>query len=197
MDALNDILDLAADWIFGGVVIPLMKALASLISLCFAPLSGASPALQVCVAALVGALLSMGLTRMRKGKAGTTAAKRFKERLSAKQQAREIDDKTVRSAVYKGLDREADEAYEHLMLDKFFEMGITYLFPMFLFLLWVEYHAFTPDHLEALTGSRGLMLPGISQAIGAGALYLYLYNVTLITTALGRWGVKKVKGNKG
>jgi len=196
MDALSDMFDLAADWLFGGVVIPLMKVLAKLISFCFTPVSGFSPVVQVCVAALFGALLSILLTRLRKGREATDAEGRFKERLAAKRSAREIDDKAVRSAVYKGLEREADEAYEHLMLDKFFEMGITYLFPMFLFLLWVEYHAFSPDQLEVLTGSRGLVLPGISQVIGAGALYLYLYNVTLITTALGRWGVRKVIGNR-
>lgn len=194
MDALSDLLDLAAEWIFGGVVIPLMKALASFISLCFLPVSGLSPAWQVGVAALVGALLSMGLTRMRKKGASTWAEGRFKERLAAKQRAREIDDNTVRSAVCKGLESEADEAYEHLMLDRFFELGITYLFPMFLFLLWIEYHAFSPDQLEALTGTRGIAFSGISQPIGAGALYLYLYNGVLITATLGRWVGKRGKG---
>lgn len=138
----------------------------------------------------------MLLTRLRKGKEASEAEGRFKERLAARQSAREIDDKAVRTAVYKGLDSEADEAYEHLMLDKFFELGITYLFPMFLFLLWIEYHAFTPDRLEVLTGLRGLALPGISQAIGAGAFYLYLYNFILITAVLGRWGAKKVMGHR-
>ena len=192
MDFLNDIFDLAAEWVFGGVVIPLMKFFASFISLCFTPISGLSPVWQVCVAALAGALLSMMLTRLRKGSASTEAEGRFKDRLAAKRNARAIDDKAVRTAVYKGLDQEADDAYEHLMLDKFFELGITYLFPMFLFLLWIEYHAFSPDQLEVLTGGRGLSIPGIPQLLGAGALYLYLYNVVLITTALGRWGMKKV-----
>jgi hypothetical protein len=187
---------MGAEWIFGGLVIPLMKCLASLISLCFAPVSGLSPAWQICVAALLGALLSMVLTRMRKGGAVTEAEGRFKERLAAKRSVREIDDKAVRSAVYKGLDQDADEAYEHVMLDTFFEMGVTYLFPMFLFLLWVEYYAVSPDQLAVLTGRPGLVLPGISQTIGAGALYLYLYNFTLITAALGRWGMKRATGRE-
>ena len=193
MDALSNILDLVAEWVFGGVVIPLMKGLASLISLCFTPVSMLSPAWQVCVAALLGALLSMLLMWVRNGAGASEAEGRFKERLAAKRSARVIDDKAVRRVVCKGLDQEADDAYEHLMLDKFFEMGITYLFPMFLFLLWIEYHAFSPDKLELLTGSTGLLIPGIPQAIGAGALYLYLFNFVLLTTALGRWGVRKVR----
>ncbi|MCG8471014.1 MAG: hypothetical protein MI742_04055 [Desulfobacterales bacterium] len=196
MEAINDLFDLAAEWIFGGVVIPIMKAVAAFISLCFTPVSSLSPSLQVTLAAFLGALLSMGLTRLRLDKGSKKAEKRFKERLEAKKSAGDIDDKTLRTAVYKGLDQEADEAYEHLMLDKFFELGITYLFPMFLFLLWIEYYAFSPEQLKILTGIDGLKLPGISQPIGAGALYLYLYNFILITTALLRWGVRRARARR-
>ena len=68
MEAINDLFDLAAEWIFGGVVIPIMKAVAAFISLCFTPVSSLSPSLQVTLAAFLGALLSMGLTRLRLGK---------------------------------------------------------------------------------------------------------------------------------
>ena len=196
MDALSEILDIVTQWLLGGVVIPFMEGLASLMSLCFLPVSGLSPAVQVGVAALLGALLSILLTHLRKGRLATESEGRFKERLGARKNAGEIDDKALRSAVYKGLDQEADEAYEALMLDTFFEFGMTYLFPMFLFLIWVEYHAFSPDRLEMLTGMRGLLLPGISQAIGAGTLYLYLYNGVLMSVSLGRWGMKKVRRRK-
>ena len=191
MDALNDILDMAAEWLFGGVILPLLMAVARFISLCFTPISSFSPVFQISVAAVLGAFLSMGLSRRFKGQNAKASEARFKERLEAKKSAGDIDDEALRKAVSKGLDREADEAYEHLMLDKFFELGITYLFPMFFFLLWIEYHAFTPEVLQGITGADGLILSGIDTPIGAGTLYLYLFNLILITVALGRWLIRR------
>ncbi len=90
-----------------------------------------------------------------------------------------MDDKNLEKVIRKGINRSADAIYEKIVLDKFFEMGISYFFPLFFFLIWLQYSLFTPERLEDLTGSPYAWVTDSGLRLSSAYVYLFSFNIIL------------------
>lgn len=136
----------------------------------------------------LGALLSGILARRYDFKREKRLQKEFNERLSTLKYTDAIADRKLEKIVRSGIHQAADEVYSQILLDRFFDMGISYLFPLFFPLIWLEYSRFTPEKLKALTGSSYVWTTGSGLHFSAAWLYLCCFNAFL----LGSWLIRRV-----
>jgi len=172
-----DAFDAFFDWLYNNLVGPLLHGVAALLSLLISPLSGYPPRTQIAAVALFGAVLSKILSKRFKAKREQVLQQEFKEKISSLEYTKYVENDELERVVRKGINESADEVYEKIILDKFFEMGISYFFPLFFFLIWLQYSLFTPEKLKVLTGSPYAWVTASGLKLSAAYVYLFLYNI--------------------
>ncbi len=101
------------------------------LSLLVSPISSYTPCTQIIIVSVFGALLSRILARTFRAKREKVLHEQFKEKLSTLKHTKNVDDKNLEKVIRKGISRSADAIYEKIVLDKFFEMGISYFLTSF------------------------------------------------------------------
>ncbi len=180
MDTFYDLFDTFFYGLYDNLVVPVLHWLSLALGLLLLPVSRFSPAVQIVYISLLGALLSRLLARRFKTRREKALQAKFKEKLSALKYTDAVDDPKLEKVVRHGIHKDADKVYETIILDKFVEMGITYFFPLFFFLIWLEYGVFTPQQLKMLTGSPWAWQTASGLNFSAAYLYLYSYNIVLL-----------------
>ncbi len=175
MELINNFFDL----IYDGVVLPCVHFISFILNAIFLPVSSLAPKYQVIVIALVGALISRSLGKYFKIEREKRLTKDFKSKLEMLGHTRALEDEKLEKVVRSGIHSAADEVYEKIITDKFFEMGVTYLFPLFFFLIWLQYDRFAPEKLMAETGQAYVWVTGSGLNISAAYLYLFAFNIFL------------------
>lgn len=197
MDVLNDLLDRLFAILYDNILLPVLHGVAAFLDLLISPLAGHAPALQIAVVAVVAAVISRLLAHRFKSKREKQLQAAFKAKLGDLKHTRELGDARLEKVVRKGLHQEADQIYEKIVLDKFVEMGISYFFPMFFFLIWLEYSRFTPEALQRLTGSPFAWETASGARLSAAYTFVWVFNISLLVLwllELGvRWGLRKTK----
>jgi len=187
-DSLLDILNTLFDPLYEHLIVPCLLALSALLKMLISPLGSLEPRTQIVIVALLGAILSRILANRFRSKREKKLAIEFKEKMANLKYAHDIQDKKLRAVVKKGMSQDADKVYENILLDKFFEMGISYFLPLFSLLIWLEYDYFTAENLKAATGSPYAWVTESGLQLSAAWLYLYAYNIF----ALAFWFVEFV-----
>ncbi len=180
MDSLYDLIDSFFYGLYDHLVVPVLHWLSLALGLLLLPVSTFSPAVQILYVSILGALVSRLLARRFKTKHEKALQAQFKEKLSALKYTGAVEDPKLEKVVRHGIHQDADKVYETIILDKFVEMGITYFFPLFFFLIWLEYGVFTPQQLKILTGSPWAWQTASGIHFSAAYLYLYGYNIALL-----------------
>lgn len=186
MELLDQIFFLLNDWI----IAPLLRLLTWLLSVMATPISGLSPITQTLIVALVAAVISLLLSIRFSSKKERQLKQRFDKRLSSMKNTGGISDKKTRTVVRKEISQQADQVFEQMILDKFIAMGIYYFTPMFFFLIWLEYDLFTPEYLQAQTGSRYLYDSGSGGGLTAAYCFLWGFNGFLLVLHLAKAGLR-------
>ncbi len=187
-----DAFDPFFDWLYNNLVAPLLHGVAALLGLLISPLSGYPPHTQIAVVALFGAVLSKIFSKRFKAKREQVLQQEFKEKISSLGYTKYVGNDEIERVVRKGINESADEVYEKIILDKFFEIGISYVLPLFFFLIWLQYDLFTPEKLKALTGSPYAWVTASGLKLSAAYVYLFLYNILLLAFWLMELAVRVV-----
>ncbi len=175
MELINNFFDLVYD----GVVLPCVHFISFILNVIFLPVSSLTPKYQVFIIALVGALVSRFLGKYFKIEREKRLEKEFKSKLEMLGHTRSLEDEKLEKVVRSGIHNAADEVYEKIITDKFFEMGVTYFFPLFFFLIWLQYDRFTPLKLMNETGQAYVWVTASGLNISAAYLYLFAFNIFL------------------
>lgn len=184
MDTIYDLFDAFFYGLYNNLVVPVLHWLSLALGLLLLPVSTFSPAVQIVFISFLGAVLSRLLARRFKTRRERTLQAKFKHKLSALKYTDAVDDPKLKKVVRHGIHQDADKVYETIILDKFVEMGVTYFFPLFFFLIWLEYGVFTPQQLKILTGSPWAWQTASGLNFSSAYLYLYSYNIVLLVL----WG---------
>lgn len=190
MDNIIEISDKLFDGIYHGLIDPLLAGISFLLNFTFSPLAFLSPVIQVCLIAVIAAFISILLARRFRSKREKTLREDFKNRLASLKTASSIADKSVKKIVRRGINQQADTIYEKIILDKFSEIGVSYFFPMFFFLIWIEYDLFTPEKLELLTGSSFILITESGTQVSAAYLFIWFFSGFLFTYYLLSAGLR-------
>ena len=182
------------DFLYDSIIIPALHLIDTFLNLLISPLSGYPPLIQILVVAVFGALLSRILSNKFKAGRKKELNKEFQEKISSLKYTKYVGDNKLRRIVRKGINQSADETYEKIILDKFFETGISYFLPLFFFLIWLEYSLFTPETLISLTGSPYAYVRGSEVKLSAAWVYLYSYNIILAGLCVIKLIVRFVSG---
>lgn len=180
MDTFYNLFDTFFYGLYYNLVEPLLGWISRALGLLLLPVSTFSPAVQILFISLLGALTSRLLTRRFKAKHEKALQAKFKQKLSNLKYTASVKNRKLEKVVRHGIHQDADKVYETIILDKFVEMGITYFFPLLFFLIWLEYSAFTPQRLQALTSSQWAWQTASGLKLSAAFLYLYGYNFILL-----------------
>jgi hypothetical protein len=175
MDVFNVFFDLLYSWL----VIPVLYWVDTSLRFLISPVSNFTPRTQIIVVSVFGAIISRVLARRFRAKREKQLQEEFKENISSLKYTKHVDDKTLGKVIRKGINEEADKIYEKILLDKFSEMGISYFFPLFSLLIWLEYSLFTPENLKLLIGSSYAWVTASGLKFSAAWVYLYSYNIIL------------------
>ena len=153
MEQIYELFDDILYVIYNNLFEPLFHFIDLFLGFLISPMSSSTPSTQIIIVSVFGALLSRILARKFRAKREKVLHEQFKEKLSTHKHTKDLGDKDLEKVIRQGINRSADAIYEKIVLDKFFEMGISYFLPLFFFLIWLEYSLFTPERLEDLTGS--------------------------------------------
>ncbi|MCF8085210.1 MAG: hypothetical protein K9M96_19195 [Deltaproteobacteria bacterium] len=186
MDALSDLLDSLFLALYHSLIGPALDGIAFLLNFLATPISGFSPRTQIILVAMAGAVISRMLARTFNRKRERMLNARFKEKLGNLKYTDDVTDPRLKSALKKGVHQSADEEFEKIMLDRFFEMGVTYFLPLFFFLIWLHYDRFSPEKLALLTGSPYAWVTDSGLKLSAAYVYLYFFNISLILLWLAK-----------
>lgn len=190
MDTIIEVTDSLFDGIYHILIDPLLAGISFLLNLVFSPLAFFPPVIQVCFIAVVAAAVSILLSRRFRSKREKILQEDFKNRLASLETTSAIADKSVKKIVRRGINQQADTIYEKIILDKFSEMGISYFFPMFFFLIWIEYDLFSPEKLELLTGSSFILVTESGTQVSAAYLFIWFFSGLLLTFYLLSAGLR-------
>ncbi|MGM0417246.1 MAG: hypothetical protein ACQEQS_00845 [Thermodesulfobacteriota bacterium] len=119
----------------------------------------------------VCALVSTCLSFYFKEKKTKEYDKELKEKISSLKYLDDIEEKKLKQSLKKGINDSADKAYENILIEKFFNAGITYFFPMFFFLIWIDYSVF--DQNFKTIGFFHYKIP-------ASIMFIILFNLILV-----------------
>jgi len=180
MDTFYNLFDTFFYGLYYNLVEPVLRWAARALELLLLPVSAFSPAVQIIFISILGALVSRLLLRRFKTRREKALQQEFRQKLSTLKYTASVKNRKLEEVVRHGIHQEADKVYETIILDKFVEMGITYFFPLFFFLIWLEYSAFTPQRLQALTGTPWALQTASGLKFSAAYLYLYGYNIILL-----------------
>jgi hypothetical protein len=149
-----------------------------------------TPRTQIIAVSVLGAVLSKILSKRFKARREKQLRQQFKEKVSNLEYTNYLNDKLLRKAVTRGINEEADKIYEKILLDKFSEIGISYFFPLFSFLIWLECSLFTPGNLTLLIGSSYAWVTASGLKLSAAWVYLYSYNIILFCVWVLEWMIR-------
>jgi len=169
MERIYELFDDIFDVIYNNLFEPLFHGIDLFLTLLVSPISSYAPRTQIIIVSVFGALLSRILARTFRAKREKVLHEQFKEKLSTLKHTKDVEDKNLEKVIRKGISRSADAIYEKIMLDKFFEMGISYL----------QYSLFTPERLEDLTGSPYAWVTDSGLKLSAAYVYLFSFNIIL------------------
>jgi hypothetical protein len=184
MDAVNMVFDVIFSWLIS----PCLHWIDVFLRFLVSPLDAFTPKTQIIAVSVLGAILSRVLSKRFKAKREIQLQQEFKEKISSLEHTKYVGDKELRRAIRTGINEAADNVYEKILLDKFTEMGICYFFPLFFFLIWLEYSLFTPENLKLLIGSSYAWVTASGLKLSAAWVYLYSYNIIL----LGLWVLEQM-----
>ena len=201
---MDDLFYLINDWceqVYNFLVLPLLMAIAHLLAFLLSPLSNYPPKIQIVCVAVAGAVISRLLSWKFKSKKQKMLNAKFKEKLSHLKYVSDIPDEKLKKVFKKGISEEADKIYENILIDQLTDMGISYFFPLFFFLIWLEYYMFTPAKLMAATGIKFAWITKSGLKLSAAWLYLYCFNLFVFTFWAGefliKFALKRIKQQKG
>lgn len=193
MDDLYDLIERFFDLLYNSLVEPAVHGIGFLLNAAMRPIDFLSPFYQIMAVAVIAAVLSRLLGRRFSSRREKRLHKQFKEKLASLKHTADVGDKKLERILRKGVSQSADEVYENIIMDKFFEMGVSYFFPMFFFIIWLEYDRFSPEALKALTGSPFAWVSGSGLGISAAYVFLYLFNIFLLSFWLVELAVRFVR----
>jgi hypothetical protein len=139
---------------------------------------------MICSASAAASLISFGLSLFFREKNTKNLDIEFKEKIRSLKYLDEIENKKIRQELKKNINENADKIYENILTEKFFNFGITYLFPMFLFLIWLEYSVYP------LESQKTFEFIFFTANISFG--FLLLYNLNLIFIFFTKKILKKI-----
>ena len=192
MDLVNAFFDMLYSWL----VSPVCYWMDTLLRFLISPLCAFTPRTQIIAVSVFGAVLSRVLSKEFRTKREKQLQQEFKKKISSLEYTKYVDDRILGKAIRKGINEAADKVYEKILLDKFSEMGLAYLFPLFFFLIWLEYSLFTPDNLNTLIGSSYVWVTASGLKLSAAWVYLYLYNIILLGLWVLQQMIRLLKGLK-
>ena len=179
MERINELFYDLFEAIYNNLFEPLFHGIGLFLSLLVSPINSYTPCTQIIIVSVFGALLSRILAKTFRAKREKVLHEQFKEKISTLKHTKNVDDKNLEKVIRKGINRSADAIYEKIVLDKFFEMGISYFFPLFFFLIWLQYSLFTPERLEDLTGSPYAWVTDSGLRLSSAYVYLFSFNIIL------------------
>lgn len=179
MERINELLYDLFEAIYNNLFEPLFHGIGLFLSLLVSPINSYTPCTQIIIVSVFGALLSRILAKTFRAKREKVLQEQFKEKISTLKHTKNVEDKNLEKIIRKGVSQSADAIYEKIVLDKFFEMGISYFFPLFFFLIWLQYSLFTPERLEDLTGSPYAWVTDSGLRLSAAYVYLFSFNIIL------------------
>lgn len=185
-----DLVNVFFDMLYSGLVSPALCWIDNLFRFLISPMSAFAPHTQIIAVSVFGAILSRVLSKRFKTKREKQLRKEFKENISSLEYTKYVDDKILGKAIRKGINEGADKIYEKILLDKFSEIGISYFFPLFFFLIWLEYSLFTPENLKLLIGSPYVWVTASGVKLSAAWVYLYSYNIILFGLWILGWMIR-------
>lgn len=182
---MEDLFNNFFDFLLYSFVIPCVGIIDQGFKILFSPVLGKSSFLIVLIVSIAASLLSFLSGFLFRDKKSDKLNKDFKERISSLKHADKIDDPSTRKGIKKGINTQADEIYENLMMEKFFNLGLTYFIPMFIFLIWLEYSVFPEKTVVDLN-----FIPGLNGfSLGVSLMFLIMFNLNLIILYI----VKRIK----
>lgn len=179
MERINELLYDLFEAIYNNLFEPLFHGIGLFLSLLVSPINSYTPCTQIIIVSVFGALLSRILAKTFRAKREKVLQEQFKEKISTLKHTKNVEDKNLEKIIRKGVSQSADAIYEKIVLDKFFEMGISYFFPLFFFLIWLQYSLFTPERLEDLTGSPYAWVTDSGVRLSSAYVYLFSFNIIL------------------
>ncbi len=179
MESLNNLFDIFFEILYNNFILPLLHGIAAFLNFLIRPLSTYSPCVQIAIVAVIAAVISRLIAKRFTSKREKKLCNEFRKKLSTLKYTESVENKKLEKIVRKGIHQEADEIYEKILLDKFIDMGISYFFPLFFFLIWLEYSLFTPENLKSLTGSPYALETASGLKLSAAYVYIYFFNVFL------------------
>ncbi len=196
MGSLYDVIEKFFDVIFYNLVMPVIHGIEIFLYWFFFPVSFFSPHFQIFIIALTGAVISKILSSKFNSTREEKRQKLFKARLETLKHTHALDDKNLERIIRKGVHQAADDVYEKIIIDKFFEMGVTYFLPLFFFLIWIDYVRFTPAILLAKTGIEYAWVTASGANISGAYLYIFYFNTILLFIWLIEFLLRKVRKRK-
>lgn len=145
---LEDLINGFLDFILYRLIIPLILMLDKILRFLFSDIIDSGPFVVVLTTSVCAGGISLLLSLYFRDKNSKKLDKKFREKVSSLKLADELDDRNLRINLKKGINDKADEIYENILMDRFFNFGITYLFPMFFFLIWLDYSLFPLENKE-------------------------------------------------
>lgn len=179
MERINELLYDLFEAIYNNLFEPLFHGIGLFLSLLVSPINSYTPCTQIIIVSVFGALLSRILAKTFRAKREKVLQEQFKKKISTLKHTKNVEDKNLEKIIRKGVSQSADAIYEKIVLDKFFEMGISYFFPLFFFLIWLQYSLFTPERLEDLTGSPYAWVTDSGVRLSSAYVYLFSFNIIL------------------
>jgi hypothetical protein len=162
------------DNLYLNIIYPLVIILDNLLKMIFSPFLNQSTFLMIFSVSAAAAFISIILSFFFRDKNEKELNNKFKEKISSLKYLDEIEDKKIKKELKKNINDNADKIYENILIDKFFNFGITYLFPMFLFLIWLEYSVYPME------SQKKFQFIFFTANISFGFLLLYNLNLVLI-----------------
>lgn len=160
------------DTLYLNIIYPVLIVSDNFLKMIFTPFSNQSVLLMICSASAAASLISFGLSLFFSEKNTKNLDIEFKEKIRSLKYLDEIENKKIRQELKKNINENADKIYENILTEKFFNFGITYLFPMFLFLIWLEYSVYP------LESQKTFEFIFFTANVSFG--FLLLYNLNLI-----------------
>jgi|GEM_PF-3841763 len=142
MEFITDLINLFFDFVLYKFIIPIINIIDNFMKFIFSPFINAGDMIFLFTVSFVCALVSTCLSFYFKEKKTKEYDKELKEKISSLKYLDDIEEKKLKQSLKRGINDSADKAYENMLIEKFFNSGITYFFPMFFFLIWIDYSVF-------------------------------------------------------
>jgi hypothetical protein len=160
---------------------PLIKLTDFFLNRLFAPVTVFSPVLQITIIAGLAVIISLILENKFSNAKTDALEADLNEKIKSLKYTRDIKDPQTKHVIRKGINNSADLIYEELLINKFFNLGMSYFFPMMFFLIWIEYSFMTQEKLILLTGKAPVIQLYSGIPISTAFYYIGCFNFGLIS----------------